>query len=210
MSWQFNDQQLLSTHFSFLKISTDIQRLILDYLYQRSIKIIIKNDIKHWVRFGPTIISDKCAYEIRVYNENESHIISTFALKDENLAIEVLNHFTNTFDKHNINDYLYDDHVGDKARYAFSPFDNSTYSPYTRHLVFIMIYKVGGRAASYDAGKYHPPDVAHHAKIINGYCRLIEQYGDDWDKYPWFRDVIKYSSDNPHVYLPHAYRHHAY
>ena len=190
MSWQFDDKPLLTHLFgSFLPLSIDIQKVLLDYLFQREVIAFQKDGVPSYLRFGPVLMSGEVAYEIRAYNENESHVFSTFGTNDNFGTTMILNSFKDEIQKnHKINwhDISLKTGIWYNYRYTFSPVTRWTYiirNAWEKDRVIISRRSPEGWLLQIRYIK--TTDV--QAKIIEA-CELIKKYGEELDSFPdWVR-----------------------
>ena len=183
MSWQFDDKPLLTHLFgSFLALSIDLQKIILDYLFRREVIPFDKNGVPSYLRCGLVLMSGEVAYEIRAYNENESHVFSTCDV----IIAERYNSLISIYrdkiikEKHWHDVFLENDHWP-HFRYAFSPVTKQTYyiknTYYYPNTISISIFRVGGSFKFCDSCIDVGSGEAK-AKIIE-FCRHIEKCGKD-------------------------------
>ena len=186
MSWQFNDQPLLTHLFgSCLTFSLDILRVITDYLFKRELIAFRKNGVPSYLRFGPVLISGEIAYEIRAYNEHESHVFSTFETGVRQLEN---NKFSKLREEIVTNQKPWQDIFFKKQnnwpyyRYVFCPATKWTYIIRFSHPTNrIKISRRDKEGDTYSIGSFTPRDIK---KTIIKYSRLIERYGEEWDVCP--------------------------
>ena len=189
MSWHFDDKPLLAHIFDWpFQLSMDLQRVILDYLYHRQVVKFDKYLTPYWLRFGPTIIRNKIAYEIRVYNKRESYVLSTCSTKDDVLANYLLDNL-----KNDIIDSVYycpmkewtDVFFGNEQphrRYVFSPMNHKTY----RVEVFTCDYFYNIEIIIYPecricyANRVEVPEMGKKRAIEC--CDLINRVGEFWNE----------------------------
>lgn len=129
-----NLRRILS-HFDIPKFSDDLRLIILDYMYYRHTHKMTRNESNCWFRVGPHLINDQLCLQIMFYTDTESHIVSSFGLYCENLAIVYYNNIsrifhlsdTNPLDWHNlISQVMARSYYVFYAVYAFCHNDQST------------------------------------------------------------------------------------
>jgi hypothetical protein len=184
MNGHFDDKPLLNYLFdSSLPLSFDLQRLISDYLYYREVIPFTKQGIPSWLRFGPTLIDNKLAYEIRAYNEVAFHVFSTFSIKAETLAYLVFGDMKPQItinwrtDWSNVFFTCMLDLCG---RYVYSPLTDLTYSVRaegSRNHYDLRIVNFEGKQIHY-IGETDDLDIAK--SFIRTYCNFIEKQGEYW------------------------------
>ena len=197
MSEHFDDKALINHFFPFtLPFSNDLLRIILDYLYQREITSFDKNGVMTRLRFGPVLVSNQLAYEIRAYNELKSYVFSTFAIDDAPLAVSIFKELKTQI----INGKVWDDvfywDTKHYHRYIYSPVSDHTYvihgPDFWNNVVIYRAYYAWIRH-----GINGVKDYENMKRVVKKYSSLIVKYGEDWDKYPPLKtyacDVEDYS-----------------
>jgi len=191
-----NRLHLLNTLFPHsFPLSSDLQQLILDFTYPRKIsEKKFKND-KCWVRLSLALKNNKYYYELSLYNDKVSIIISSYSITKSKIAV---NHF-NLIDK--FENTMYDTPALFRrislysilSAYFFSPVNGLTYRFEAVHGISdnfnIRILEIPKIPASIIyvnelpykcvavVSKFESNDVAI-------YREMIEKYGSDWSQYP--------------------------
>lgn len=70
------------------KFSDDVRLVILDYLHYRRVVPISINDKPYWLRLGPVMEDNKLFLQITAYDDNISHVLSSFGTYCEKKAIK--------------------------------------------------------------------------------------------------------------------------
>ena len=114
-----------------LKFSSDLQQLILDFVFPRIVWRYMKGGKIYWIRLGVMMANDLYFYEIRTYNEGYMEVLSTFGIKKTKLAKEIFEVLFHQIKKGCEGIYLsniqYSYNYKIFSRYVFSYKDAKTY-----------------------------------------------------------------------------------
>jgi hypothetical protein len=202
-----NQKALLSYLFAEnFGMSSDLQLLIIDYVFYRNVKEIDYEDEtkRCWLRIGVIFSEDtslwrkyltmnykRIYYEIRIYNQKEGQILSSFCLNNESLAVLAYEAFCNIQHRSDITQRVHSELFlrpknifnGYMIRFCYSPAENCTYRIYCEETIILSV-KVGlvDEDGCCDTVVYEKSDYCKHSdlgKSIKLCCEMINQRHPD-------------------------------
>ena len=185
-----------------MKLSSDLQQLILDFVFYRKVKEEEIDGVKTYARLSVILLDGKYCYDVRHYNDKLSFTISRFALSKATLAMGLFNLFFKNELQAVINENCYywvrkrNDFII-YSRYAFCPIDGETYQvgvcqkrfkksnmclyiAQTPKIDDKQIFKISELNKLF-IGQY-PESHEVTLKLLQ-HIKLVEKYGNDWSKY---------------------------
>ena len=193
---------LLSTLFPpTLPFSSDLQQLILDFVFYRRICEKTYKDEKCWVRLSIAVKDDKYYYENVIYNNKIFIVQSTYSIRKSLLALFNFNLIANYKDDISDGNFcwcrIYEALVV-YSRYVFCPKDNNTYrlevgfKKSAKEKMHIRIMQVPNAlfADSYSDKNLNKFVVGSstgfdfNTEKSRNLENMIRQYEIDWSKYP--------------------------
>jgi hypothetical protein len=188
---QFDNEPILDYFYKIteLPFSNDLLQIIMDYLFPRVVKKFHKKDIISYLRFGPRLMANKLAYEIRAYNKGETHIFSTFAIND--FDFDRFSHIQGLILREIDWNKIFFSHASARyIRYAFSHVTNRTYivQGYDNYDIEIKPFKT---ISNWHISVGNADNKPHMKSTIIKCCETIQNWGEDWDRLPKLEHEIR-------------------